>query len=89
MLARRGLMADTTRVGGADGKASIERLCFSPYVEKPFNSKGIKKSFVPELRSVFRVSGFLCSMYICYEHSMYVSHIIHVRLCYTERMNLF
>ena len=24
---------------GADGKASIERLCLSPYVEKPFNSK--------------------------------------------------
>ena len=24
---------------------------------------------------VFRVSRFLCSMYICYEHSMYVSHI--------------
>ena len=36
--------------GGADGKASIERLCLSPYVEKPFNSKVIK-SFVPELRS--------------------------------------
>ena len=36
--------------GGEDGKASIERLCLSPYVEKPFNSKVIK-SFVPELRS--------------------------------------
>ena len=32
-------------------------------------------SFVPELRSpkCFCVSGFLCSMYICYEHSMYIS----------------
>ena len=29
--------------GGADGKVSIERLCLSPYVEKPFNSKVIKK----------------------------------------------
>ena len=59
---------------GADGKVSIERLCLSPHVKKPFNSKVIK-CFVPELRSpkVFRVSGFLCSMYICYEHSMYVS----------------
>ena len=36
--------------GAADGKASRERLCLSPYVEKPFNSKVIK-SFVPELRS--------------------------------------
>ena len=35
----------------AGGKGSIERLCLSPYVEKPFNSKVIKKSFVPELRS--------------------------------------
>ena len=38
------------RWGGADGKVSIEKLCLSPYVEKPFNSKVIK-SFVPELRS--------------------------------------
>ena len=30
---------------------------------------------------VFRVSGFLCSMYICYENFMYVSHI-HVWVCY-------
>ena len=75
-LAHRGLVADDTRVGGTDGKASIEILCLSPYVEKPLNSKVIK-SFVPELRSrkCFCVSGFLCSMYICYEHSTYVSHI--------------
>ena len=40
-----------TRWGwGADGTVSIERLCISPHVEKPFNSKVIK-SFVPELRS--------------------------------------
>ena len=37
-------------LGGADGKASIERLCLSPYVEESLNSKVIK-SFVPELRS--------------------------------------
>ena len=35
--------------GGADEKASIERLCLSPYVET-FNSKVIK-GFIPELRS--------------------------------------
>ena len=33
-----------------DGKGTIERLCLSPYVEEPLNSKVIK-SFVPELRS--------------------------------------
>ena len=53
------------KLGGADGKASIERLCLSPYVEKPFNSK-VVKGFVPELRSryvffVFRDSYVLCT----------------------------
>ena len=53
-----------TRVGGADGKVIIERLCISlPYVET-FNSKVIK-DFVPEQRSryvffVFRDSYVLC-----------------------------
>ena len=62
---------------GADGKVVIERLCLSlPYVEKPFNSKVIK-SFVPEIRSrkCFCVSGFLCYLYMSYEHSIYISHI--------------
>ena len=76
---------------GADRKSSIEILCPSPYVEEPLNSKVIK-SFVPELRSrVFRVSGFLCSMYICYEHSMYVSHI-HIWLlykCFNPKRTMF
>ena len=51
-------------------------MSLSPYVKKPFNSKVIK-SFVPELRSrkCFCVSGFLCYLYMSYEHSMYVSHI--------------
>ena len=62
--------------GMADGKVIIERLCISlPYVES-FNSKVIKR-FIPELKSryvffVFRDSNVLC---ICYEHSMYISHI--------------
>ena len=70
---------------GADGKVIIERLSISlPYVEKPFNSKVIK-SFIPELRSrkCFRVSGFLCYLYMSYEHSICVSHI-HVWLCCTK-----
>ena len=46
----------------------------SPYGEEPLNSKVIK-SFVPELRSRQLFSCFGCSMYICYEHSMYVSQI--------------
>ncbi len=51
-------------MGGAGGKASIERLCISlPYVEN-FNSKVIK-GFVSELRSryvffVFRDLYVLC-----------------------------
>ena len=62
---------------GADGKVIIESLCISlPYVEKPFNSKVIKfRTWTKKSLRVFRVSRFLCSMYICYEHSMYVSHI--------------
>ena len=35
---------------GADEKARIERLCLSPYVEEPLNSK-VMKRFVPEQRS--------------------------------------
>ena len=55
-LARSGLVADATRVEG-DGKASIERLCLSPYVEKHLNSKVIK-SCVPELsRKCFSCFG--------------------------------
>ena len=51
--------------GGADGKASIERLCLSPYVEKPFNPKVIK-SFVPELRSRKCFSRFGIPMFYVY-----------------------
>ena len=65
-----------TRWGGGRWKSQNRKnLYLSPDVEEPLNSKVIK-SFVPELRSrkCFCVSGFLCSMYICYEHYMYVSH---------------
>ena len=58
-------MAGATRVVGADGKASIERLCLSPYVEKPFNSKVII-SFVPELRSRKCFSCFGIPMFYVY-----------------------
>ena len=67
-----------------------------PYVEKPFNSKVIK-SFLPELRSrkCFCVSGFLCSMYICYEtfyvrftypyHGYVTCRIHRLHLCWEVR----
>ena len=63
-----------TRWGGRWKSQNRKNVYLSPYVEEPLNLKVIK-SFVPEIRSVFRVLRFLCSMYICYEHSMYVSHI--------------
>ena len=69
---------------GADGKVSIERLCLSPYVEKPLNSKVIK-SFVPELTgrkcfSCFGIPMFYVYMLwtFCvrstYPHQGYVTH---------------
>ena len=51
--------------GPPDERAIIERLCFSPYVEEPLNSKVIK-SFITEQRSrkCFRISRFLCSIFM-------------------------
>ena len=73
---------------GADGKVRCISL---PYVEKPLNSKVIKR-FVPELRSrkcffVFRDSyvTYMCVMYIMNVlrtgMNMFISHI-QVWLCY-------
>ena len=57
-------VAGATRVGGR-WKARIERLCLSPCVEEPLNSKVIKKvSYLKEVVSVFRVSRFLCSIFM-------------------------
>ena len=69
-LARGGLEQVSHGVGGRWKSQNRKNVYLSP-----LNSKVIK-SFVPELRiRVFRVSRFLCSMYICYEHPMYISHI--------------
>ena len=59
--------------GGADGKASIDRLCpsLSPYVERPLNSKVIK-GFVPELRSRYVFFVFQDSYVLC----IYVMNIL-------------
>ena len=69
-------MAGAPREGGRWKSQNRKNVYLSPYVEKPLNSKVIK-SFVPELRSrkCFRVSGFLCSIYISYKRSMYILHI--------------
>ena len=48
-------------------KSQHRKIVYLPhYVEKPFNSKVIKSFVPPEQRSrkCFRVSGFLCSIYI-------------------------
>ena len=52
-------------LGGADERARIERLCLSPNVENPFNSKVIK-GFVPELRSSKCFSCFGIPMFYVY-----------------------
>ena len=51
---------------GGDGKASIERLSVSPYVEKPFKLKGNKKFRTRTKKSCFFVFRYsYVSMYIC------------------------
>ena len=62
-------------MGGRWKSQNRKNMYLSPYVEEPLNSKVIK-SFVPELRSrkCFRVSRFLCSMYICYEPYVDFTH---------------
>ena len=60
----------------------------SPYVEKPLNSKVIK-SFVHELRShVFRVSGFLCSMYMLYIWTLWTCYIYEHHVVSLARISL-
>ena len=83
-LARGGLTQVSYEMGGRWKSQNRKNVYLSPYVEEPLNSKVIKR-FVPELRSrkCFCVSRFLCSMYICYEHSMYISRShIHIWLWY-------
>ena len=62
--------------GGRWKSRNRKNVYLFPYVEEPLNSKVIK-SFVPELRSrkCFSCFEILCSMYICNEHPMYISHI--------------
>ena len=62
--------------GGADEKARIERMCISLLMSKNLKTQKVIKSFVPELSSRKCFSCFEIPMfYVCYERSMYVSHI--------------
>ena len=84
-LARRGLAAGFTRdMGGGRWKIHHRKIVSLSLCRKTFKLKGNKKGFVPELRSreIFSVSGFLCYLYMSYEHSMNVSRT-HVWLCYS------
>ena len=61
-----------------DRKVSIEIMCISLLMSKNLlTQRGNKKfrTWTKKSSSVFRISGFLYSMYICYEHSMYILHI--------------
>ena len=68
----------------ARGLGQMEKSGVSlSFCRKTFKLKGNKKfrTWTKKSLSAFRVLGFLCSMYMCYEHFMYISHI-HVWLCY-------
>ena len=77
-LAHRGLEAGAIRFGGRGRWKSQHRkiVPFSPYIEKPLNSKVIK-SFVPELRSRNCFSCFRIPMF-----SVYMLRTFYVRFPY-------
>ena len=67
-LARRGLVAGATRVGGwgcREKSQNRKNVYLSPYIEKPLNSKVIK-SFIHELRSRKCFSCFGIPMFYVY-----------------------
>ena len=78
---------------GADGKVFIKRWYLYPYVEKPFNSKVIKKSFVPELRSrkmffVFWDSYVLCIYVMNILYTFHISVSLYVTLHFWTFKNM-
>ena len=60
------LLAGAARVGGAAEKARIERLCFSPYVKEPLNSKVIKNVSYLNWEVVMCFSFFEIPMFYVY-----------------------
>ena len=63
--------------GGGRWKNHHRKIVHLSSLCRNLQLKGNKRfrTWTKKLLRVFCVSGFLCSMYICYEHSMYVSHI--------------
>ena len=54
------VLNDVPRIVGSDGTVSIVKIVsLSPRVKKPKLKEG-NKSFVPELKKVVSISGFLC-----------------------------
>ena len=82
-LARSGLVAGATRIGGSRWKSQNRKNVYlSPYVEEPLDSKVIK-SFVPELRSRKCFSCFGIPMfYVCMLWTFYVCFPYFEWLCY-------
>ena len=65
-----------TRWGGGRWKSHHRKIVhLSSLCRKELKGNERFRTWTKKSLRVFCVSGFLCSMYICYEHSMYVSHI--------------
>ena len=77
-LLAEAFVAGATRVGGVGGwKSQNRKIVPLSLRRRTFKLKDNKKKFRTWTKksSVFRVSRFLCSMYICNERPMYISHI--------------
>ena len=63
-------------VGGGRWKSQNWKNVYLSFLcRRTFKLKGNKKFCTWTNKSCLRVSGFLCSMYKCYKHSMYILHI--------------
>ena len=65
-----------TRWGGVMKKQNRKNVYLSPFVEEPLNSKVIKESFVPELRSRKCFSCFEIPMFYVYIYIYIYMNII-------------
>ena len=87
-LGRRGLGQVPHGMGGSDEKARIERMCLSPCVEEPLNSKVIK-SFVPELRSRKCFSCFEIPMFYVYMLRTFWTFCVPVWICPFQHIRIW
>ena len=74
-LARGGLGQVSLERRGQMKKPESKECVSLSYVEEPLNSKVIKSFVLGLSRKCFLCFEILCSMYICYEHPIYISHI--------------